>query len=162
MNESSVKESLLVLYPEFEVVYGPYLRKDGRKHVVLHHSNGKNRTISWPKAIVEAARGKVLEKNETADHIDRDFTNDSPDNLQILKRPDHARKDAIRVLPTVVTCQSCGKEFIASKAQRAKCYASKAGPFCSRQCVGLYGAELQNGRMVKMERAEIALVYYQT
>lgn len=41
------------VYPEQTKVYGPYLRPDGRKHVVLTGGSGYKRTVSYPKFIKE-------------------------------------------------------------------------------------------------------------
>ena len=35
------KAKLLLLYPDFDKVTGPYPRKDGRKHVVLNNSESR-------------------------------------------------------------------------------------------------------------------------
>lgn len=87
------KTKLLVLYPAYDKVNGPYARKDGRKHIVLNNSKlskgdpNKLRTLSWPKALVEVREGRLLLDDETADHKDENFTNDDLSNLQILTRP---------------------------------------------------------------------------
>ena len=92
---------ILVLYPEYTVVLGPYLRKDGRKHIVLNNSyapkftKGKTKTISYPKVLMEIKLGRRLLENETVDHIDEDISNDRYSNLQILTRQQNAAKSNI-------------------------------------------------------------------
>lgn len=87
-----------MLYPLFDKVTGPYTRSDGRKHLCLNNSKlskgdpNKTRTLSYPKALVEVREGRLLADNETADHIDEDFTNDDLNNLQILTRIGNAIK----------------------------------------------------------------------
>ena len=34
-------------------VYGPYKRKDNRKHVVIVHDNGSRQTQSYPRYLME-------------------------------------------------------------------------------------------------------------
>ena len=129
-------------------VYGPYDRRDGRQHVVVVYDDGSRRTVSYPKYIMEAHLGRVLDpNNETVDHIDRDVTNNRIDNLRIISRKDHAALDALRVKDIEQICCDCGASF-----KRRASWASnnakqgKSGPFCSRQCAGRYGAQVQNGR----------------
>lgn len=127
-------------------VYGPYLRKDGRQHVIVVTGKGR-RTVSYPKWIMEQHLGRRLDPNrETVDHIDRDFTNNSIENLQILPRSKHAEIDAVRVQDVDLTCALCGCTF--SRSARAINHGAregKAGPFCTKSCAGRYGAMVQNG-----------------
>jgi len=74
-------------------VYGPYLRKDNRKHVILiDKEKNLRRTISYPKYLLMKKLNREFKKNETTDHVDEDFTNDNISNLQILSRKNNARK----------------------------------------------------------------------
>ena len=163
------KDNLLKLYPTYNSVLGPYTRPDGRMHVVLNDSSapkgqkGKTRTISYPKAVVESNIGRTLLPNETIDHNDRDKTNHQENNLVIRGRSIHAALDAVRVTVDLVNCVECGKSFEPSKGQRnsqaSKNGTEPAGPFCSRQCSGQYGARVQNGG-TKLERQEVTKTYY--
>ena len=67
-------------------IYGPYLRKDGRKHVVIINDDGTSCTRSYPRLLLEQKLGRPLLDTETVDHIDGDFTNDSFENLRVLSR----------------------------------------------------------------------------
>lgn len=144
-------------------VYGPYLRKDGRKHVILIKGRHR-RTVSYPKFLVEQRMGRLLTEDETVDHQDRDFTNDDPDNLIIRTRSRHASVDAIRVTPLTLQCPTCGNSFETTKlAQvRGNRRRGKAGPFCSKKCAGRYGAEVQSGRakLPVLTDAAFVSVYY--
>jgi predicted RNA-binding Zn-ribbon protein involved in translation (DUF1610 family) len=86
---------------------------------------------------------RLLDKNETVDHINGNKTDDRIENLQILSIGDNNRKAKIesgRTLKMVeLRCPTCGKIFV-------RCYnnthlgngrRSKA-TFCSRQCVGKF------------------------
>jgi hypothetical protein len=69
-------------------VYGPYLRKDGRKHVVIRCPAGQSRTVSYPKWLMEQKLGRELDPDlETVDHVDGNFLNNSTENFQILPLP---------------------------------------------------------------------------
>jgi hypothetical protein len=120
-------------------VYGPYTRKDGRKHIILYDfEKGIRRTVSYPKYLLEQKLGRELEENETCDHKDEDFTNDDLDNLQPLLRVDNARKSIKPAKLIIVSCAYCNKEFEIKEARynRNQINLGKAGPYCSRRCQG--------------------------
>jgi hypothetical protein len=74
-------------------VYGPYMRGDGRKHIILYDTELKKRTtLSYPKFLLQKKIGRKLVGDETTDHIDEDFTNDELENLQILSLAVNAAK----------------------------------------------------------------------
>lgn len=126
-------------------VYGPYTRKDGRKHVIIYE-NGKTKTVSYPKFLMEQKIGRQLSDDETVDHVDRNFQNDAIENLQILKRSKHSSIDHIRVEKANLICAWCGCEFERRAVDVDHAHRlGKAGPFCSKNCSGQYGAALQNG-----------------
>lgn len=91
-------------------VFGPYTRKDGRKHVILYELNKVRRTVSYPKFLLEQKLGIQLNKNETVDHINNDYTNDDFSNLQVLTRADNIRKSNIAKIINV-SCGWCGNNF---------------------------------------------------
>ena len=97
-------------------VYGPYKRSDGREHVVIvyHDKDGsisKQSTVSYPKYIVETYLGRYLTPQETVDHIDGDFTNNSLSNLRIVDRSVHCRSHVSSRITFTKNCIICGKEF---------------------------------------------------
>lgn len=114
------------------VVYGPYLRKDGRKHIVIYNTETKHRrTQSYPRYLLEQYLGRELEKEETVDHIDEDFTNDVISNLQILSRIDNVKKSSY-INGTIYVCaaESCNNRVWRSVSQAV----SKRFIFCSNSC----------------------------
>jgi hypothetical protein len=147
--KNEIFSRLLRLYPAYDVVLGPYLRKDNRKHVILNKSNvnwkrGKLKTISWPKAKMEAFIGRKLKEWETVDHIDEDKTNNKISNLQILSRKDNAKKSMDQPHRkrkiSSFTCSICSSVFSIPEStyQRNQIRLGKAGPFCSKSCAGIY------------------------
>lgn len=119
-------------------VYGPYLRKDGRKHVVLVKDDGTRTTKSYPRVVMENFLGRELLPEETVDHINGDFTNDSIENLQLLSLEENARKSVVSAEYIQLVCKHCKVEF-----SRRKCIEERRvnirkmdGPFCSKSCVG--------------------------
>jgi hypothetical protein len=125
-------------------IYGPYTGKDGRQRIIVYE-NGKRTTVSYPKYLLEQKLSRPLLPDETCDHIDGDFTNNSLDNLQVLSRIDNIRKHASlkpREIGTF-TCPECLVSFTTHmKDARHNRKKGKAGPFCSRSCAGKYGQRL--------------------
>jgi hypothetical protein len=105
---------------------------------------------------MEVHLGRKLAEDATVDHIDKNPLNNSIDNLQVLSRSNHASLDCKRRRPVIVQCSMCGKKFEATRSQLHK---DKTGFFCSKQCSGKYGAEVQNGRMKKVKK-EFTIEYY--
>jgi hypothetical protein len=127
-------------------VYGPYLRKDGRKHLIVIYDDGRRKTVSYPKYLLEQKLGRELLSHETCDHIDGDYTNDSLDNLQVLSRADNAAK-AMVIRPAEMgyfVCPECHASFYKSMrdVRWNQLAQNKAGPFCSKACAGKYGQRL--------------------
>ena len=94
---------------------------------------------------MELHLGRYLTKNETVDHIDRDFTNNSISNLQVLDRKVHASLDNKRPRDLKVRCSFFGKQFIVEGKTRNNRNRYGSGYFCSKRCVGLYGKHIQLG-----------------
>lgn len=135
-------------------VHGPYKRKtDGRQIVILIEHNGKRRTVSYPKWLMECQLGRKLDPNlETVDHIDSDIDNNDLSNLRLVPREEHSADDTRRVKPVKFTCAWCDKEFERSpRLIRDKAKKNKAGPFCSRACAGKYSRMLQLKLIDKMD-----------
>ena len=153
------KEALLKLYPEYHTVFGPYIRKDNRKLVLL--SGDKIRkTISYPKALVEVHLNTRLREDDTVDHKDRNKQNDSIGNLVVRRRKEHCKLDAVYVEVKDMNCSWCSKKIKLSRGQHDTRSLNKAGPFCSRSCSGHYGKSIQLGA-TPTKRQTIHKRYYQ-
>lgn len=160
MNEE-FRQKLLALYPEYDRVTGPYLRKDGRKHICFNNTalikgdKNKKRTVSWPKALVEVKENRRLLISETVDHHDEDFTNDKIDNLKILTRRANIIK-SFELNPERAkgwftgTCSICDEKFIRPlKVVEHNLKQGKAGPFCSKSCAGKWSTMQQYASVCK-------------
>ena len=129
-------------------IYGPYTRKDGRKHIVKY-KNGKRTTQSYPRYLMEQHLGRPLLDTEEVDHTDEDYTNDDINNLQLLTKIENVRKNIIHTdkKPEIFEgiCPICStpftKEMRHVKDNQIK--RGKAGPFCSRSCAGKYSTSRQ-------------------
>ncbi len=133
-------------YADNFTIYGPYARKsDGRQIVIVIDRNGKRRTVSYPKWLLETQLGRPLDTNlETVDHWDSNHENNDLSNLRIVPRDQHSADDTRRVKPVKFECAWCNKEFERSpRLIRDKARKNKAGPFCSRSCAGKYSRMLQ-------------------
>ncbi len=120
-------------------IYGPYLRKDGRQHLVIVE-DGKKTTISYPKWLMENHLGRKLEAWETIDHLDENPLNNAISNLEVVSRSENAsryKKNHPAEYLTLV-CKHCGKEFTKRKKEEIydRAVRKKDGPFCSKSCVG--------------------------
>ena len=111
--------------------YGPYLRKDGRKHLV-YKLDGKHKSLSYPKYLMECHLGRYLEEWETVDHIDEDFTNDDINNLRVISRLDNILRSAIRNHDVEMVCPECDDKFLIKGSKiskiRANSKSGKSGP----------------------------------
>jgi hypothetical protein len=142
-------------------VYGPYLRKDGRKHVIIYEHPNIRKTVSYPKYLMEQHLGRTLNENETVDHINCDYTDDRIENLQVLIRSEHAKLDVNRSKIVTLPCVYCGVPTEIHHTRHNRMIKQKrASPFCSRQCTGLYGAMIQNGKLSKYVADETLPVKY--
>ena len=96
-------EEILKLYPQYDRIYGPYLRKDGRMTVVL--SDGRTTSSrQLARVRLDASLARRLVDDETVDHLDNDFTNDHISKYH--RRDGHIpRKDIEQ------TCVVCNRKF---------------------------------------------------
>lgn len=121
-------------------VYGPYTRKDGRKHVI-HYDGVTRRTQSCPRYIMEQHLGRKLETWEHVDHKNDDFTDDRIENLQLLTQAENNKKSQRKTFYIDCVCPTCGDYFMypyrTYKQNQIK--QGKRGPYCNRSCAGKAG-----------------------
>lgn len=122
------------------MIYGPYTRKDGRKHVIHYDQETKERfTQSYPRYLMENHLGRKLEDWEEVDHIDEDFTNDSLENLQLLTKEQNIDKSRKAAEIYIFFCPNC-KNLTQKPANKVRHNRKqgKSGPFCSKSCARKY------------------------
>lgn len=137
-------------------VNGPYASKknNGRKFVSMVLKDGSKRFVSYPKFLVEVLLGRRLHAiEETIDHLDGDFDNNTWKNLRVIDKSNHARQDSGRKQRDVqVSCVWCSKKFLRPpKKLKASRRGNHAGPFCSKQCSGSYSTDLMYGRIRRLD-----------
>lgn len=131
-------------------IYGPYERKtDNRRHVVVISPEGKQKTVSYSRYLIEINIGRYLTNEEEVHHIDGDESNDLIFNLVAIPKKIHRGLLKGSKYPKLISmlCVECGKEILLdSKQQSARKSLErkgKAGPFCSKSCAGKYGKKIQ-------------------
>jgi len=120
-------------------VYGPYTRPDGRKHVIHYDEiTGKRRTQSYPRYLMEQYLGSELTTDEQVDHINNDHTDNRIENLQLLTKQANNEKSRQYAEMLLFECPVCGDEFLrkASSYRYHQEKKGKAGPYCSKSCMG--------------------------
>lgn len=133
-------------------VYGPYTDKNTeRKKVIILYKDGTRRTVQYARYLMEEKLGRQLKDTEEVDHIDRDKTNDSIENLRVVDKSKHREDDSAKLVPVEWTCPMCLVKFVFEDRKREvdafqKRKQGKAGPFCSKKCAGKYGAEVRFGK----------------
>lgn len=124
-----------------------YHGKDGRLRVYVKETG---KTISYPKYLMQKELGKELLPNEHVHHIDENPLNNDISNLKVMSSSDHARSHMQKFFDTTAVCAWCGKEFLWTAKHQKNFYSNKRNhgqqsnqPFCSRECSGRYGQQLQ-------------------
>lgn len=85
-------KQLRLLYKGSIKFYGPYKGKDNRFRVQIRYTDGSQKVRQFAKLKMEVKLSRLLNKDETVDHIDEDVTNDKYSNLQVLSHAHNARK----------------------------------------------------------------------
>jgi hypothetical protein len=119
-------------------VTGPYFKPNGRSLFKIIRNDGSRTTISGARYIMEQHLHRKLTSDEQVHHKDGDPTNDSIENLEVLTKESHKKKHPAEV--EYFTCPICGDFFskrvsVVKDVQETR---GHAGPFCSRECAGIY------------------------
>jgi len=139
MSELPALELINTLYPNTKRVYGPYKNNYFRRFVILYKIDLSSQTISFPKLLLELHIGRKLEDNETCDHIDGNYYNDSIDNLRVLPREVNSSLGVSKEKLIVLNCTQCGKEFTRPvRIHKRNLRVKRTTWFCSKHCTGKY------------------------
>lgn len=141
-------------------IYGPYTAKDGRLRIVGVDSDNVRHTISYPKYLMELHLGRYLDEKEQVDHIDGNPLNNAITNLQIKTLGEHQALDVWRNKNVLVNCKYCGKPFIIEGGKMHYRNRNQSGYFCSKQCSGKYGREIQLGKLTYTVEPKIIAFKY--
>lgn len=150
-------------------VYPPVTSSEGRKLVVLLPiiGSGLSRTTtSYARYLLAVKLGRRLQKNEDADHINNDPTDDRIENLQVLTKEQNIRKSftSRHVTRKMVRmrCPGCGAEFDRRRVVTHLGRKGKVFTACSRTCCGRVRALLQHGWLTTAQavRANAVLLEY--
>ena len=124
-------------------IYGPYVRKDKRKFVVIIYPNGQRTTTLYSRYLVERKLNRYITSNEDVHHIDGDFTNDSLSNLEVVLQKSHLKQHN-PLLEKSFVCPHCRKTFTLKGNRYSWHKANKkrrpnmTGPFCNKSCAEKY------------------------
>ena len=136
-------------------------RNDGRKSIYLSHKSNSDKnkySILYSKYRMQVLTGRFLTKGEEVDHIDANPYNDSDDNLQILTKEEHIKKNAIdkkELTPKIaICCDGCNEEFekLLSYMRVMLKYNNKKklnNFFCSSECKQNY---IRNGNKIQYKK----------
>lgn len=151
-----------------------YLSQDGRLRITYYDKKeNKYKTKSYPKYLMENLLQRELSLNEDVHHIDGNPLNNNINNLQIRLKGEHQREHVLnnnipRKYPKsiIVKCGYCKKEFEVSPASQSS-HINKmitrnrsSKYFCSKQCIGKYGSDIQNNRILIKNPFEKILFNY--
>lgn len=131
---------LFKLYPGYNKIMGPYSVKGSNGRLILTMYNShlpaidkrRNRTCVYARAVAESYLGEIIPQSITVDHIDRNFFNNSPENLALLDRATHTSNDSLNVRIKPINCPLCSEVFepAAKQAYPKLDELGTPGPFC--------------------------------
>lgn len=129
-----------------------YLREslqDNRKRIDLYNSDSDRTTISYARYLKSVELGYIIPEGFEVDHKDKNNTNDSLSNLQILTFDEHRDKSSKEMSTgrTMIdlVCAECGKSFLRELRLVHSIHGSAKNNFCSRQCNGIFSRKIQLG-----------------
>lgn len=124
-----------------------YECKDGRARIYIQE---EKRVMSYPKYLMELELGRPLLPNEDVHHKDGNPLNNDLSNLELRNHGEHQAEHSRKYSDVTTFCRWCGKEILwTARQQRTfngnRQYEGKSStiPFCSPQCSGKYGRQMQ-------------------
>jgi hypothetical protein len=140
----------------YNKVYGPYKNSKGRLFVVVETKEGNNKTISYPKFLMEEHLGRILDpEQETVDHINGDMNDNRIENFRLIDRKTHSKQDTRRIKLIELTCDMCGEKFFRSpRVIRIQSSLGVRGMFCGKSCAGKYSRLRALNKIRKMPKVK--------
>lgn len=117
-------------------------------------------TMYLATALMAVHLNRVLQEDETVDHVNRNKTDDRIENLRILPRTSHSADDAVRVEITPVNCPVCNRVFRMTGKQLAYNKASKSPVCCTPKCTKKLQEIRRTNRTDKLYPQTIDYRYY--
>lgn len=120
-------------------------KKEGRFYVYLRPPQGKAKCMSKARYMFSIHLGRILNKNETVDHINDDKTDDRIENFQLLTKGDNNRKYT-KTIPQInvkLKCPWCNTIFDRERRNTHLVKRKFKCTCCSRHCSGKIGAYIQ-------------------
>lgn len=134
-------------------MYGPYKsKKDGRLVCSIYNKLTKKiLTTTYSRYIYQKHYNIIIEYGFEVHHKDKNFLNNSIDNLELIKKSDHIKMHFKGVskypLFKIVKCFQCGRDFKLTRKQLIRRTSAERlrlnGPFCSTSCSGLNAKTIQ-------------------
>ncbi len=119
-------------------VLGPYFNgNQNRQIVILINSEGKRKTLSYPKYIwMKEHNLDFFEPFDlTIDHKNFNHSDNRIENLRAIPRDEHSADDTKRVKLVKLKCSNCEKKFERSpRLLRDNAKKGRRGTFCSKSC----------------------------
>lgn len=141
-----------------------YECKDGRVRVYLKDTQ---KVMSYPKYLIEKEYGIKLSDNEQVHHVDENTLNNDINNLEVLTAEEHHiihAEENRRYFDKIMICPVCGKEFLWTAEQqkrfngnikrKERAHRNTTTPYCSKDCAGKYGIEVQKNNGVNIGLAK--------
>jgi hypothetical protein len=144
------------LYKNVKKIYGPYKGKDNRLRCIIKFKDNTQKTISYPKFLMQEHIKRFIIEPYTIDHIDSNPLNNEISNLRIIKRTKHTKTDVLRLKPQSFICGVCKVEFILKGKKLHDAYENrkkgKKGPFCGRSCAGKASHNINKYKTLKVTK----------
>lgn len=102
----------------------------------IHPKANSKGLYPYHRVLMENKLGRSLVAGEDVHHKDEDKNNNDPDNLEVLKKSDHAKLHAKTIENIKLKCKCCEKDFeLKPHAYRLRLNRNKSKDvFCSSSC----------------------------
>lgn len=144
--------------------YNVYQNKDGRYRA---YNKITHKVTSYPRVLMESILGIQLLPTEDVHHKDEDYTNNNPDNLEVISHLEHEKQHArikkesgkLKYYDKQMICPVCNKEFTWTTRQQmnynhrttitanSRKY-ERQPPCCCKSCAGKYAAAIQYNKLI--------------